>query len=66
MTDPAGAHALAERPDGNRAITVAFPVNQHHGFRYLASGGPWFDEEEADGHDGRNCFLHTWPFHPTQ
>lgn len=54
-----GAHPMAERPDGSRAVTVTFPVNQHHGFRYLADGGHWLDEEGADGHDGRNCLLHT-------
>ncbi|GHD75245.1 hypothetical protein ACFVQ9_07250 [Streptomyces goshikiensis] len=50
---------MAERPDGSRAVTVAFPVNQHYGFRYLADGGHWLDEEGADGHDGRNSLLHT-------
>lgn len=54
-----GAHLMAERLDGSRAGTVAFPMNQHHGFRYLADGGHWLDEEGADGHDGRNCLLHT-------
>ncbi|MGW7030897.1 isoamylase early set domain-containing protein [Streptomyces xanthophaeus] len=54
-----GAHPMAGRPDGSRAVTVTFPVNQHHGFRYLADGGHWLDEEAADGHDGRNCLLHT-------
>ncbi|GGS40546.1 hypothetical protein Snoj_28320 [Streptomyces nojiriensis] len=54
-----GAHPLVERPDGSRAVTVTFPVDQHHGFRYLADGGHWLDEEGADGHDGRNCLLHT-------
>ncbi|MFD9271002.1 isoamylase early set domain-containing protein [Streptomyces goshikiensis] len=54
-----GAHPMVERPDGSRAVTVAFPVDQHHGFRYLADGGHWLDEEQADGHDGRNSLLHT-------
>ncbi|MFE5560238.1 isoamylase early set domain-containing protein [Streptomyces sp. NPDC056544] len=54
-----GAHPMVERPDGSRAVTVTFPVDQHHGFRYLADGGHWLDEEGADGHDGRNCLLHT-------
>ncbi|MFD6888012.1 isoamylase early set domain-containing protein [Streptomyces sp. NPDC059957] len=54
-----GTHPLAERTDGSRAVTVTFPANQHHRFRYLADGGRWLDEEEADGHDGRNSLLHT-------
>ncbi|MFG2752400.1 isoamylase early set domain-containing protein [Streptomyces xanthophaeus] len=54
-----GVHPMAGRPDGSRAVTVKFPVNERHGFRYLADGGHWLDEEGADGHDGRNSLLHT-------
>ncbi|MFF1343081.1 isoamylase early set domain-containing protein [Streptomyces sp. NPDC058290] len=54
-----GAHPMTERPDGTRAVTVTLPVNQRHGFRYLASGGHWLDEDGADGHDGLNSLLHT-------
>ncbi|MEU9305543.1 isoamylase early set domain-containing protein [Streptomyces sp. NPDC048269] len=54
-----GAHPLVERPDGTRAVTVSFSADERHGFRYLAHGGHWLDEEEADGHDGRNSLLHT-------
>ena len=54
-----GLHPLAVRPDGSRAVTVTLPAGERHGFRYLADGGNWLDEEEADGHDGRNSLLHT-------
>ncbi|MGP3685803.1 isoamylase early set domain-containing protein [Streptomyces sp. IBSNAI002] len=54
-----GAHPLVERLDGSRAVMVTLPVDQRHEFRYLADGGHWLDEEEADGHDGRNSLLHT-------
>ncbi|MDJ0464271.1 isoamylase early set domain-containing protein [Streptomyces sp. H27-C3] len=54
-----GIHPMAERPDGTRAVTVTLPVKERHGFRYLASGGHWSDEEETDGHNGRNSLLHT-------
>ncbi|MGN5382461.1 isoamylase early set domain-containing protein [Streptomyces lasalocidi] len=54
-----GAHPLTPRPDGTRAVTVTLPVDQQLGFRYLAHGDYWFDEDDADGHDGRNSLLHT-------
>ncbi|KJK57248.1 MULTISPECIES: isoamylase early set domain-containing protein [Actinomycetes] len=54
-----GAHPLAPRPDGSRAVKVALPADQQVGFRYLAHGDYWFDEEAADGHDGRNSLLNT-------
>jgi hypothetical protein len=54
-----GAHPLAPRKDGTRAVTVALRGKSVHSFRYLATGGYWFDEEQADGHDGSNSRLHT-------
>ncbi|AXI76393.1 isoamylase early set domain-containing protein [Peterkaempfera bronchialis] len=54
-----GAHPLEPRADGSRAVTVALPAKERFGFRYLADGGHWFDEEHADEHDGRNSYLLT-------
>ncbi|MEV6397459.1 isoamylase early set domain-containing protein [Streptomyces sp. NPDC051907] len=54
-----GAHTLETRPDGTRAVTVALPTSQRYGFRYLAAGDYWFDDDHADDHDGRNSILHT-------
>ncbi|MEU9032585.1 isoamylase early set domain-containing protein [Streptomyces sp. NPDC048383] len=54
-----GLHPLHPRPDGSRAVTIALPSGERHGFRHLADGGNWLDEEEADGHDGRNSLLTT-------
>ncbi|MFF4948844.1 isoamylase early set domain-containing protein [Streptomyces chattanoogensis] len=48
-----GVHPLVERPDGCRAVTVKLPSSQRHQFRYLAHGDHWFNEENADGHEGR-------------
>ncbi|MFF3089908.1 isoamylase early set domain-containing protein [Streptomyces nojiriensis] len=53
------AHPLASRGDGTRAATVALPTNSGHSFRYLAVGDYWFDDEQADSHDGINSRLHT-------
>ncbi|MEY9964093.1 1,4-alpha-glucan branching enzyme [Streptacidiphilus sp. MAP12-16] len=54
-----GAHPLAARKDGARAVTVTLPLEQRVHFRYLAHGDYWFDDHDADGHDGRNSYLHT-------
>ncbi|MEU9036373.1 isoamylase early set domain-containing protein [Streptomyces sp. NPDC048352] len=54
-----GTHTLEPRTDGTRAVTVPLPANSVHSFRYLAAGDYWFDEDQADGHDGTNSRLHT-------
>ncbi len=53
------AHPLEPRGDGARAASVTLPAHSAHSFRYLAAGDYWFDEEDADGHDGTNSRLHT-------
>ncbi|MEV6013163.1 isoamylase early set domain-containing protein [Streptomyces sp. NPDC051976] len=54
-----GAHPLAARGDGTRAVTVQMPAEQRVHFRYLAHGDYWFDEDGADGHDGQNGYVRT-------
>jgi 1,4-alpha-glucan branching enzyme len=54
-----GAHPFVERGDGTRAVTIALPREQRYGFRYLAHGDYWFDDEESDGREGHNSILHT-------
>ncbi|MFF7498153.1 isoamylase early set domain-containing protein [Streptomyces lavendulae] len=56
--DPA-AHPLQVRGDGMRAATVVLPTHKGHSFRYLAAGDYWFDDDEADGHDGTNSRVNT-------
>ncbi|MFF0204474.1 isoamylase early set domain-containing protein [Streptomyces sp. NPDC005017] len=53
------AHPLQTRGDGTRAAKVVLPVGGSHAFRYLADGGHWFDDDQADGHDGGNSRVHT-------
>ncbi|MGW0658404.1 hypothetical protein [Streptodolium elevatio] len=63
MTSTAGPRdpELFVRKDGSRAVTVAVPGADRLYFRYLAHGGHWFDEAEADGHDGRHGYVEpTW------
>jgi hypothetical protein len=43
-----GAHKLVRRSNGTRSVTVAVPTGQPVQFRYLAEGGVWFDDEDAD------------------
>ncbi|NXY99295.1 hypothetical protein HYE82_33950, partial [Streptomyces sp. BR123] len=50
---------LTSRGDGSRAATVVLPAHSRHSFRYLAAGGYWFDDDQADGHDGANSRVHT-------
>jgi Glycogen recognition site of AMP-activated protein kinase len=42
-----GHHVLIPRRNGTRTVSVALPPGEHR-FRYLASGGLWFDDTHAD------------------
>lgn len=42
-----GRHELVPRKNGYRSVSVTVPAGQHR-FRYLASGGIWLDDENAD------------------
>jgi len=43
-----GVHKLVRRRNGTRSVSVAVPQGQEIQFRYLAEGGHWFDDEDAD------------------
>jgi 1,4-alpha-glucan branching enzyme len=45
-----GRHQLLPRRNGTRTVSVALPPGEHR-FRYLATGGVWFDDDGADGLD---------------
>jgi hypothetical protein len=49
-----GAHRLVRRSNGTRSVSVDVPAGQELRFRYLGSGGFWFDDPEVDevGADG--------------
>ncbi|MFF2193011.1 isoamylase early set domain-containing protein [Streptomyces sp. NPDC058157] len=53
------AHPLQARGDGMRAATVVLPTHSSHSFRYLATGNHWFDDDQADAHDGSNGRVNT-------
>ncbi|CAN5589933.1 isoamylase [soil metagenome] len=42
-----GAHKLVRRTNGTRSVTLTVPSGQQLTFRYLGSGGRWFDDPEA-------------------
>jgi 1,4-alpha-glucan branching enzyme len=45
-----GRHQLLPRRNGTRSVSVTLPPGEHR-FRYLATGGIWFDDHTADGMD---------------
>jgi hypothetical protein len=51
-----GRHQLVPRRDGSRSVSVTLAAGEHR-FRYLASGGHWFDDETADHIDNAGSTL---------
>lgn len=48
-----GAHKLVRRTNGTRSTSVVVPEGAPVRFRYLGSGGVWFDDPDArTDHDG--------------
>lgn len=52
-----GRHELIRRRNGVRTVTVRLAPGQYR-FRYLATGGVWFDDEDADHVDHQGGQLH--------
>jgi 1,4-alpha-glucan branching enzyme len=52
-----GHHELRIRRNGTRTVSVILSPGIHR-FRYLASGGMWFDDESADHIDQQGGLLH--------
>ena len=44
------AHPLKKRTNGTRSATVVVPKGGRYTFKYLADGGTWFNEIDADEH----------------
>ncbi|WP_188197404.1 isoamylase early set domain-containing protein [Nonomuraea sp. SYSU D8015] len=51
-----GRHELRARRHGMRTVSVILPPGIHR-FRYLATGGVWFDDESADHIDQHGSLL---------
>ncbi len=52
-----GRHELLRRRNGTRTVSVILPPGAHR-FRYLATGGVWFDDDGADQVDDQGSVLH--------
>jgi hypothetical protein len=51
-----GRHELVRRRNGTRSVSVTLSPGVHR-FRYLATGGLWFDDETADRTDEHGCLI---------
>jgi hypothetical protein len=51
-----GRHQLLPRRNGTRTVSVTLPPGEHR-FRYLATGGVWFDDHTADKIDSHAGVL---------
>jgi hypothetical protein len=51
-----GRHELQPRRDGTRSVSVTLAPGEHR-FRYLGSGGRWFDDHGADLVDPTGCTI---------
>jgi hypothetical protein len=49
-----GRHRLVRRNNGTRSVTLTVARGQELRFRYLGSGGRWFDDPDAEliDHEG--------------
>lgn len=52
-----GVHQLGRRSNGTLSVTVTLPAGRRVHFRYLASGGRWFNDPDADAVDGQGSVL---------
>ncbi|GII63939.1 hypothetical protein Skr01_40240 [Sphaerisporangium krabiense] len=51
-----GRHELRRRSNGTRTVSVILPEGVHR-FRYLATGGLWFDDDNADRIDHHGSLI---------
>jgi AMP-activated protein kinase-like protein len=51
-----GRHELVRRRNGTRTVSVILSPGTHR-FRYLATGGRWFDDEQADRIDDQGSLI---------
>ena len=50
-------HPMKKRSNGTRSASVEIPAGEVVEFRYLADGGVWFNEADAEQNDDGNSFL---------
>ena len=44
------SHVMKKRRSGNRSASITVPAGSEVHFRYLASEGRWFDDDDATEH----------------
>lgn len=54
-----GAHRLIRRSNGTRSVSAAVPGGRTLRFRYLGSGGRWFDDPDVGEVDHAGTVLHV-------
>jgi hypothetical protein len=52
-----GAHRLIRRANGTRSVAVVVEQGQEVRFRYLGSGGVWFDDTDAHALDAEGGVI---------
>jgi hypothetical protein len=57
-----GIHTLEPGPDGERGVTIVLSTIEDIHFRYLGSGGVWFDDPDADEVTEFGSLLHISVF----
>lgn len=54
-----GKHKLVRRSNGTRSVSIEVPQGTEIHFRYLGSGGRWFDELDAEFIDAEGSVIHV-------
>ena len=52
-------HPLKRRSNGTRSVTVEVPVGNQFEFKYLAEGGDWFCDPDADAVEVAEYSVHN-------
>ena len=52
-----GRHRLVRRNNGTRSVTLTVARGQDLRFRYLGSGGRWFDDPDAEAIDHEGSVI---------
>jgi 1,4-alpha-glucan branching enzyme len=52
-----GRHKLVRRNNGTRSVSIQVPAGSQIRFRYLGSGGRWFDDPEAPAVDAEGAVV---------
>jgi 1,4-alpha-glucan branching enzyme len=54
-----GRHTLIKRTNGTRSVAISLEPGSVQRFRYLAEGGHWFDDPDADLHTHEGGIIHV-------